>query len=268
MMSTKLFHKCIFAPKFIHNRIAFYSTFRPILYQQNYKNLYYIQVCKFARAKIKRDIKSKEILQQINEKKSLETELQSYEFQLDYSQVKNLENITSTKGVYSFYNSNEPNQMHPIFKVHILGKLIKWINDERLNVELFTQTDEFKSFYTSMKLGITKMDAKGLSNFIIHWAQLKIVDSEVLEYSKNKIISGNFRQINPQDLSNFLFAYGLANYRDVELLENITKKLEEDQPFNLYIANRNLFALNKLDFYNKNLLDKIEQILVFKKGFT
>ena len=130
---------------------------------------------------------------------------------------------------------------------------------------MFTKTEEFKSLYTSLKLGVSKMDAKGLSNFLIHCASLNIQDNEVLEYAKHKIISGNFRQINPQDLSNFLFAFGLTNFKDQELIENIVSKLEDDQPFNIFVANRNLFALSRLDFYNEKLLNKIEQVLHFKK---
>lgn len=66
-------------------------------------------------------------------------------------------------------------------------------------------------------------------------------------------------------MSNFLFAFGMTGYNDVELLANISEKLVADFPFNLFQANRSLWALNKLDFYHKELFDKFEQVLKFKK---
>ena len=219
----------------------------------------------FARATGKTLSRSKELLQQISEKKTLEDELQAYEFNVDYVTVKKLEEVTTAKGVLIYYNNNEPALMHPIFKVHLLGKLVTNIVSDRLNVEKFIQTPEFLKLYESTKLGIDKMDAKALSNFILYSSKLKIRDFDVLNYAREKIISGNFRQISPQDLSHFLLAFGKVNYMDQELGNNIMGKLAKDQPFNIHLANRNLWACSKLNLYNKDLFDKFEQVLDHKK---
>lgn len=45
-------------------------------------------------------------------------------------------------------------------------------------------------------------------------AQLKIKDTAVLDYAKELIITGKFRIIDGDDLSSFLFAFGMHKYND------------------------------------------------------
>jgi len=196
----------------------------------------------FARIKSKGLLKSSELLQGLTEKKSLDDELQAYEFNLDYTQVRQLDNIATTKGVLSFFEQSEPTKINPIFKVHIMGKLVNNVQKDRINIVKFIQGEEFKKFYQMTKMGISQMDAKALSSFILYSAKLGFKDKEVLEFTKEKISIGNFRQISPIDLSQFLFAFGMAKYNDEYLMGNIMRKLSNDHPVNLVIANRNLWA--------------------------
>ena len=74
---------------------------------------------------------------------------------------------------------------------------------------------------------------------------------------------GVFRDINSQDLSNFLFAFGLAQYKDEDLIKNITEKLITNQPFNIFLASRNWWALTALGLYSPKLFNKFEKIIEY-----
>lgn len=133
-------------------------------------------------------------------------------------------------------------KLHPIFQVHVLGKLVKTLTKERTKISKFIEHEGFKHLYETMKLKVDQMDPKALSSFILYSAYLGIRDEQVLEYVKEKITIGNFRQINPQDLSHFLLAFAKANYMTEYLANNIVRKLSDTQPFNIFISNRNLWA--------------------------
>lgn len=51
----------------------------------------------------------------------------------------------------------------------------------------------------------------------------------------------------------------------LELLINVTNKLEASQPFELVPANRNLWALGQLNVNHEKLVERLEQILKYKK---
>jgi len=206
------------------------------------QSLYVSPKFNFARAIRRVRSKSKKLLQKVTEKKTLDDGLQQYQFEIEGLKIKQLEQLTTVKGVLLFYNNNNPVTLHPIFKVHVLGKIVRNITKERINPAKLIQNKDFQKLYDSMKISVDNMDAKALSSFILYSAYLGIKDIEVLEYAKEKITVGNFRMINPQDLSHFLLAFAKADYITEYLGNNILRKLSEQQPMNIFIANRNIWA--------------------------
>lgn len=234
---------------------------------QKYAMIAQYPLANFARVVRRKKSKSQELLSKVTEKKSLDDELQQYQFKIDGYMIKQLQTLNTIKGVLRFYNESNPKELHPIFKVHVLGKIVRNIPKERINPEVLVKHEDFQNLYSSMRASIENMDAKGLSSFILYSSYLGVNDQQVLEYAKDKITVGNFRMINPQDLSHFLLGFAKAGYMTEYLSNNILRKLSENQPFNMFIANRNLWACYKLGIYNKDLFDKFELILEQKKEF-
>ena len=103
----------------------------------------------FARIRSKKTSKATETMQKLTESKNLRKELESYSFEIDYVDLKKLEMMNTTKGVLNMFSANST-YLHPIFKILIFNKLISTSKSDRLNIQKFINSLEFKEFYESI----------------------------------------------------------------------------------------------------------------------
>ena len=103
----------------------------------------------FARIRGKKTSKATETMQKLTESKNLRKELESYSFEIDYVDLKKLEMMNTTKGVLNMFSANST-YLHPLFKILIFNKLISTSKSDRLNIQKFKNSLEFKEFYESI----------------------------------------------------------------------------------------------------------------------